>query len=112
MLIVPLNLHHPGKNTSLTFATTVINNKILSNNSNQNNTNENDDTNILLTTIEELPGGLNMEENTTQKYFGINARKKFFDRYQWLTKQREKLLIKNDDELKCLIFENEHGMIY
>ncbi|RYH21006.1 hypothetical protein EON65_21805 [archaeon] len=52
-----------------------------------------------------LPGKLQLDLKTTQKYFGDTARDKFFHRYQWLSDQRLKIAKSSSEELDRLYFE-------
>jgi hypothetical protein len=54
-----------------------------------------------------LPGELQLDKLTADKYFGGPARDKFFDRYQWLSNQRCIINSRPDDGLQHLYFENE-----
>ena len=54
-----------------------------------------------------LPGSLSLDQSTTSKYFGDNARNKFFNRYQWLNHQRSITSLSQDGRLERLFFENE-----
>jgi hypothetical protein len=54
-----------------------------------------------------LPGNLELDLKTTQRYFGTDARDKFFHRFQWLSAQRLKTAITPGEDLQRLYFENE-----
>lgn len=54
-----------------------------------------------------LPGDLNLDKTTSDKYFGMNAREKFFGRYQWLNHQRDIISTGPNEELGHLYFDNE-----
>lgn len=55
-----------------------------------------------------LPGKLELDMRTTQKYFGDTARDKFFNRYQWLSEQRLKTSKSSSEELDKLYFEQDN----
>jgi hypothetical protein len=54
-----------------------------------------------------LPGKLSLDQQTTNKYFGSDARDKFFERYKWLGRQQYIISSSPEKPLQRLYFENE-----
>ena len=54
-----------------------------------------------------LPGNLQLDYETAHKYFGEDARGKFFERYKWLSRQRNIIALNPEEKLDRLVFENE-----
>jgi hypothetical protein len=54
-----------------------------------------------------LPGSLTLDLQTSHKYFGTNARTQFFERHQWLNRQRNNTNTILDEQLSRLYFNNE-----
>lgn len=56
-----------------------------------------------------LPGSLLLDEHTTNTYFGDLSRTRFFERYQWLNRNRSKLSNIDNEMPDTLKFDNEHS---
>lgn len=61
--------------------------------------------------LEGLPGGLQMSEEETKKYFGGEARDNFFERYKWLGKQIQITQSAKDTRLKSLYFNDDNNLV-
>ena len=57
-----------------------------------------------------LPGNLDMAEEMTSKYFGIEGRTKFHNRVSWVANQREKCCLDPEEFQHTLVYEEPfHG---
>lgn len=54
-----------------------------------------------------MPGQLSMEYATAQKYFGNNARDKFFDRFKWMGQQRNITMKSSSQLFDTVYFERD-----
>ena len=58
-----------------------------------------------------LPGNLKLSLKEMNKYFGIHAKNQFYDRYQWVNRQRSINNLSNTEALSALLFDNEEDLI-
>ncbi len=58
-----------------------------------------------------LPGNLKLSLKDMNKYFGVHAKNQFYDRYQWVNKQRSINNLSNNEALSGLLFDNEEDLI-
>ena len=69
-----------------------------------------DETSVALTEqLLGMPGGLELDQETTGKYFGIEARLRFMQRVQWMANQRNIYCTEPDDYADDLVFEDDMG---
>jgi hypothetical protein len=54
-----------------------------------------------------MPGELKMDQKTTEKYFGEGSRAQFFNRYKWLSHQRDITSLRSGEAIENLYFDNE-----
>ncbi len=58
-----------------------------------------------------LPGNLKLSLKETNKYFGVNAKNQFYDRYQWINRQRRITNLSSSEGVPSLYFDNEEDLI-
>jgi hypothetical protein len=59
-----------------------------------------------------LPGNLELDQDTTSKYFGFEARVRFMQRIQWIANQRNITCLEPEDYADDLVFEDRKERVH